>query len=499
MAKRLRVPHHRWWRRFWASIADRGQRFAALPPGNVVGLERVEQLTTSLLSERGEASGAALARELLAAFRELSREQRIQYYVFLAETFHPDEDRLAAAAQKYLEARSLESAAALARASEPPRQEVLRRINMADGGTAMLVALRGELHGMLHDRPSLKLLDDDLRHLFSSWFNRGFLELRRIDWQTSAAILEKLIAYEAVHEITGWKDLQRRLAADRRCFAFFHPALPDEPLIFVEVALANGLAGSVQDLLAQGTDEATSTARAAHADSAIFYSISNCQDGLRGISFGNLLIKQVVEELRDELPGVTHFATLSPVPGLRRWLTARLAAGEAPEVVLTDAERGALFDAARLPSTVRRDGAAAVGVALAALLRDDAWTQVMAACDALRPALVRMTAIYLTQAPHQGTRIDPVARFHLGNGARLERINWMANADTAGIAASYGIMVNYRYNPLKIEENHEAFARGHEVVRSGAVDALLSRDVPRPAPRRALHAFLTRRPRNTGR
>ncbi|MGH8113226.1 MAG: malonyl-CoA decarboxylase [Rhodanobacteraceae bacterium] len=498
MAKQL-LARRRWWLRLWASIADHGQRFAALPPSSVVGLERVEQLTKSLLSGRGEASGAALARELLTAFRLLSRDQRVQYYVFLAQTFHPDEDRLTAAAQQYLETRSLESAAVLARASEPPRQEVLRRINMADGGTAMLVDLRGELHDVLREQPSLRLLDDDLRHLFSSWFNRGFLELRRIDWQTSAAILEKLIAYEAVHEISGWKDLHRRLAADRRCFAFFHPALPDEPLIFVEIALTKGLAGSVQDLLAHDVDEATNAARVAHADSAIFYSISNCQDGLRGISFGNLLIKQVVEELRDELPGLTHFATLSPVPGLRRWVTARLESGETLDVMLTDAERSALMDVAQLPATMRQDGIASISAALATLLRDDAWTHVAVARSALRPALVRLTAIYLTRAPRKDTLIDPVAHFHLGNGARLERINWMANADAGGIAASYGIMVNYLYNPLKIEENHEAFARGHEVVRAPAVDALLSHDVPRPAPRRMLHTFIARHRRDTPR
>jgi malonyl-CoA decarboxylase len=230
---------------------------------------------------------------------------------------------LRAAAETYLSHPSAEAAALLAAGADPPRQELLRRMNMAPAGTSALVAMRKEIGARLRDEPILKLLDHDLKHLFASWFNRGFLELRRIDWQTPAAVLEKLIAYEAVHEIHGWDDLRRRLAPDRRCFAFFHPALPDEPLIFVEVALVDGLAGAVQPLLVQDGDDDAARERASRANTAIFYSISNCQDGLRGISFGNFLIKQVVEELKSELPHLIRFSTLSPVPGFRRWLTKR--------------------------------------------------------------------------------------------------------------------------------------------------------------------------------
>src|SRR6266478_1344657 len=297
-------------------------------------VDRVKQLAAILLSERGEASGAQVARELHHVLRALDPDDRHSFQRYLAKEFQPDTAALRTAAERYLADTTAEAAAALAQAADPPRQELLRLMNMAPGGTGTLIAMRSELTARLHDEPELKLLDADLRHLFASWFNRGFLELRRIDWQSPAAILEKLIAYEAVHEIHGWDDLRRRLAPDRRCFAFFHPALPDDPLIFVEVALVEGLAGAVQPLLVQDSDDDAARNRAARADTAIFYSISNCQDGLRGISFGNFLIKQVVEELQSELQHLTRFSTLSPVPGFRRWLTKRLASTSDPAAAL---------------------------------------------------------------------------------------------------------------------------------------------------------------------
>jgi malonyl-CoA decarboxylase len=321
----------------------------------------------------------------------------------------------------------------------------LRRMNMAPGGTSALVAMRKEIAGRLRDEPTLRLLDSDLKHLFASWFNRGFLELRRIDWQSPAAVLEKLIAYEAVHEIHGWDDLRRRLAPDRRCFGFFHPALPDDPLIFVEVALVEGLAGAVQPLLVQDSDDDAARNRAAPADTAIFYSISNCQDGLRGISFGNFLIKQVVEELKNELQHLTRFSTLSPVPGFRRWLTKRLAStGDAAAALLARIETSA----GRL-DTPEGD-------------------------DSLKPLIMRFCAAYLTRHASTKEPADPVARFHLGNGARLERINWLGNTAPRGIQESFGIMVNYLYDIETIESNHEAFVNDGTVMRSADVDALLA-------------------------
>src|SRR6266404_5729277 len=297
-------------------------------------LGRAKQLAATLLSERSEASAALVARQLNEVLRALDVNDRHGFQRYLAAEFQPDRAVLRAAAERYLADGTAEAAAALARAADPPRQELLRRINMAPGGISALMAMRSEIASWLRGEPELKLLDADLKHLFASWFNRGFIELRRLDWQTPAAVLEKLIAYEAVHEINGWDDLRRRLAPDRRCFAFFHPALPGEPLIFVEVALVQGLATAMPPLLARETDEEAARAQAASADTAIFYSISNCQDGLRGVAFGNLLIKQVVDELKAEFPQLKRFSTLSPVPGFRRWLGQRLANGSDPDAAL---------------------------------------------------------------------------------------------------------------------------------------------------------------------
>src|ERR1700731_33372 len=419
-----------------------GLRNEAERPTAAAGqLSRAKRLAASLLSERGEASGAIVARELHEVLRILVAEDRSDFLRFLATDFAPDSTVVRAAAETYLSDPSAEAAALLAQATDPPRQELLRRMNMAPGGTSALVAMRKEIAGRLRDEPTLRLLDSDLKHLFASWFNRGFLELRRIDWQSPAAVLEKLIAYEAVHEIRGWDDLRRRLAPDRRCFAFFHPALPDDPLIFVEVALVEGLAEAVQPLLVQDNDEDAARNRAAQADTAIFYSISNCQDGLRGISFGNFLIKQVVEELQAEFPQLKRFSTLSPMPGFRRWLMQRLADGSDP-------------DAALLPQ-----------------LESGGWWNDPAQSEKLHAPLLRLCARYLTRRP--SIRIDPVARFHLGNGARLERINWLGNTALRGIQESFGIMVNYLYDRDTINDNHEVFVRDGTVVRSAEVDALL--------------------------
>jgi malonyl-CoA decarboxylase len=404
----------------------------SLPVASPAALDKAKQLASALLSERGEASGAAVARELHQVLRALDAESRHGFQRYLATVFQPDPSALRAAAELYL-------ADTTAEAADPPRQELLRRMNMAPGGTGALIAMRSDITARLRNEPELKLLDADLRHLFASWFNRGFLELRRIDWQSPAAVLEKLVAYEAVHEIKGWDDLRRRLAPDRRCFAFFHPALPGEPLIFVEVALVEGLAASVSPLLSRDADQDAALARAMRADTAIFYSISNCQDGLRGVSFGNFLIKQVVEELQAAFPRLKRFSTLSPVPGFRRWITQR----NDPSVVV--------------PLGIESDG----------------WWHDPGQSETLRPAVMRLCARYLTRSPSDGNRIDPVARFHLGNGARLEQINWLGNTAPRAIQESFGIMVDYLYDHDSIEANHEAFVHDGTIARSPDVDALL--------------------------
>ena len=318
----------------------------------------------------------------------------------------------------------------MARVTEAPRQEFFRRLNLAPGGTAAIVAMRADLLDVVKDRPELTAVDDDIVHLFGAWFNRGFLVPRRIDWTTPATILEKIIEYEAVHEIHGWEDLKRRLdPADRRCYGFFHPSLVDEPLIFVEVALTRDTPASIQELLNEESagDEQTPT-------TAAFYSISNCQKGLAGISFGNFLIKQVVTDLAGELPSLKTFVTLSPIPTFTRWL---------------DLER-------------RDDKSTVLGgddlVALAAL--DDAeWPEDEEASSNLRNLITGLGAHYLVAGKTPGGRpLDPVARFHLGNGARLERVNWKGDVSDRGIAQSAGLMVNYLYDLKDIERNHEAFA-----------------------------------------
>jgi malonyl-CoA decarboxylase len=455
-----------WIDRLWVAVAERGRSFVAVPATTLAPLERARQLATALLSERGEASGAAVARELHAVLRGLDHDERLGFYRFLAAGFLPDERRLRAAAEAYLAQPSAERAAQLAEAAEPARQELLRRMNLSPGGTAALVAMRKDLLGRVRQEPALKPLDSDLRHLFASWFNRGFLELRRIDWETPAAILEKLIEYEAVHEVQGWDDLRRRLGPDRRCFAFFHPSLPGEPLIFVEVALVEGLATAVQPLLMRDRDEKAQRERTARADTAIFYSISNCQEGLRGVSFGNFLIKQVVEELKAELPHLIRFSTLSPVPTFRRWLEQR-AQADAADLLRPD-------ESAALRKAGEADAAADPAALLLSLLRREDWWEDRELVEALRRPLVRLCALYLTSAAGAGGTADPVARFHLGNGARLERINWLGNVAPRGIKESFGLMVNYLYDPDAIEANHEAFARDGAVVRSPAIDALLA-------------------------
>lgn len=460
-----------WFDRFLTSVADRGRALVRLPAEGGPALERALELVCSLASERGEASGAALAQALMEAYRALGAEDRLAFYAFLVEGFAPDPVALKAAAEAYCGDPGPTTAMELATAAEPPRRELLRRMNLAPKAMATLVGLRADVLNRLAARPELGPLDSDLKYLFTYWFNRGFLDLRRINWHTPAAILEKLIAYEAVHEITGWEDLRRRLAPDRRCFAFFHPALDDEPLIFVEVALVSGISDAIAPLL----DRENMPEKPTAPDTAIFYSISNCQFGLRGISFGNFLIKQVVEELKAEMPSLQRFSTLSPIPGFRSWLRRRIAADAEgifrPEDVAQFQETRK--DAQKKEGPKKEgDGEPALAETAAEMLKlleepgPDGWA-------GLKAPLMRLCATFLT-TPGQGNRPDdPVARFHLGNGARLERINWLADTSSRALRESYGMMVNYLYDPDSIEANHEAFIRQGQVVRSKPVSELL--------------------------
>ncbi|MFO1070235.1 MAG: malonyl-CoA decarboxylase [Geminicoccaceae bacterium] len=427
----------------WSSIADAGRELlrGRLGPRRRDGLDA---LCRHLLSTRGEASGAALAREVVEAYRSLTAEGRLAFFTGLAADHDVAPALVVAAAERYRDAPGPATLQALRRATESPRLELFRRMNMAPSGTRAIVRMRSELLDLLPDHPGLQGVDADLQALLTAWFNPGFLSLARIDWNSPASLLEKLVRYERVHRMQGLEDLRRRLAADRRCFAFFHPALPDEPLIFVQVALVEGLADRIQPLI----ERTAPIQDPAAADTAIFYSISNCQEGLRGVSLGNFLIKQVVADLQRELPQIRTWSTLSPIPGFRTWLAEELAS--AKDLALAADERTALE-----------------------ALDQPGWQADEAVTERLRPILLEACAVYLVRARQRGRARDPVARFHLGNGARLERLNWLGDTSDKGLAESAGLLVNYRYDPASIEKNHELFASTGEVVHAPAVKALL--------------------------
>lgn len=420
-----------------STVLERGARlvdFSGESDGD--GLAR---LCTELMSTRGEASGVALAAEILARYRGLQADGRLAFFRHLAEAYNPDGAAVLEAAEAYAGDPVPKALSALFAAAEPPRQELFRRLNLAPGGTEGLVRMRADLLPLLRAAPELAGIDHDFRHLLGSWFNRGFLVMRRMDWATPASLLEKIIAYEAVHHIGDWDELRRRVEpADRRCFAFFHPSMPDEPLIFVEVALTPEVPGSIQALLAPGRDVLTP----AQAKVAVFYSISNCQPGLAGVSFGAFLIKQVAQDLSDELPGLETFVTLSPVPGFTRWLRAE--AEHEPE------------------------GRAAGAVAD---LDAPGWLD---RADAAKADVMGLAARYFLEAKRpDGQPPDPVARFHLGNGAELEAMHWMGDISEKWIAQAAGLMVNYRYRLDRIEANHEAYVTGGEIKASRTVRGFL--------------------------
>ena len=408
--------------------------------------ENLVELCEDLLSGRGEASGVALAREILNRYAALTTGPRIAFFEALAERFGTDPARLEQAVAAWQAAPSDATAAEVHAASEPRRQELFRRINLAPGGTAALVRMREQLMDVLEHRDDLSAVDNDFVHLFSSWFNRGFLVLRRIDWSTPAIVLEKIIRYEAVHEIHDWQDLRGRIdPPDRRCFAFFHPALVDEPLIFVEVALTRDMPAAIAPILAKEREVAESD----KARTATFYSISNCQRGLMGVSFGSFLIKQVVEEVSREMPKLSAFVTLSPVTNFAAWLKHERA--EEKSAALTEADKAVLV-----------------------ALDQPGWWRNEEIAQQIQDTVMRAAAWYYVRARNaRGNPIDTVARFHLGNGARLERINWLADTSDRAMAQADGLMVNYLYDLDEIEKNHEVYADSRTVVASGTVQRLL--------------------------
>lgn len=377
----------------------------------------IEDMCRDLLGSSGEVSGMALARLILDGYAAKSDSEKRAFFNFLTAQLGIDPESVRSALDDYETKPDRATYGRFMSAAEPPRQELARRLNQVPGATARLVAMRADLLRLARETPAFSVLDLDFKHLFASWFNRGFLVLRPINWSSPADILEKIIAYEAVHAIDSWDDLRRRLAPkDRRCFGFFHPTMPDEPLIFVEVALSRGIPKAIHEVLSE--DRAVIDAH--QADTAVFYSISNCQDGLAGISFGNSLIKQVATDLALELPGVKTFVTLSPIPGLTRWL----------------AETGA-----PLPEDPEARRA--------------------------------LAASYLLEAKRaDASPYDPVARFHLGNGASVHAIHANADLSVNGQTQSGGVMVNYLYDLALISQNHERYESSRAISASPEVKAL---------------------------
>jgi len=432
-----------------------------LPEDDVVRLR--QQMLSCLDGRGGEVTARARAAELGRTYLALNQGGRERFLRLLASEFDTDHDAVdrccAALADATATAERIAAERALRAALLPPRVTLLRQFNALPEGVKFLVDRRAELIAIANGDPVLRGLADDLRDVLANWFDIGFLELQRITWDAPASLLEKLMAYEAVHEIRGWTDLKNRLEADRRCFAFFHPRMPDEPLIFVEVALVSGIAGNIETLL----DETAPMGNPQTADTAIFYSISNCQRGLVGISFGDFLIKRVVDALAAELPRLKTFATLSPLPAFRAWLAA-------------EAERGPLL----LPNEAKAVEAVSAGMDLAgaddALLRlldRPEWVDDLRIAGALREPLLRLAARYLLHArTPSGRALDPVAHFHLSNGARVEQLDWLGDRSPKGLQQSAGLMVNYLYRLGDIEANHEAYRDEGRVAASSTVRGL---------------------------
>jgi len=424
-------------------IVDMGRHYLD-SPGKRHSFDYVQEMCQTLLDRKGEASGTALAKEIINSYDKMKPEVKVRFLIMLTTEFAPDPEPIIQASKDYIKKQDAANLFNLNKVSEAPRLELLRLLNIAPGAMPSLVAMRLLLLNEIKKRPMLRPLETDMFHVLSSWFNRGFLSFQQIDWNTPAVILEKLIAYEAVHEIKGWRDLRRRLSEDRRCFAFFHPALLNEPLIFVEVAFTKGIAEKIQPLLELNKQNKKSPT----PDTAIFYSISNCQEGLKGISFGNFLIKQVVDSITKELPQIKTFSTLSPIPKFNKWLS-------------TDyiKRKTSIFTANEKKQ-----------------LSQDNWFNDEQIRKKLRKKITHICAIYLSQEKKRKNNkpFDPVTRFHLGNGAEIENINWDADISETGLKQSAGLMVNYKYNPLKIISNHESYVNEGKIILSSKVKKLLN-------------------------
>lgn len=401
--------------------------------------ERLIAACEVLMGRIGDAARVAVAEQALEAYAALDATQKATFFTQLRDGFNADPDAIRTSFAAYDANPSAATLVPLFNAAEPPRQNLLRRLNTAPGATLKLVGMRADLLNAMRDDPTLAPIDADFSHLFASWFNRGFLRIERIDWSTPAAVLEKIMGYETVHPMKGWQDLRRRLdPADRRFYAFFHPATGNEPLIFVEVALTRDTPAEIAPILT-----APRNTEAEDATTAVFYSINNTLQGLKGVSFGNFLIKQVVAELAAELPALTTFVTLSPAPGFAAWLVG----DKTPQTteLVTELELGA-------------------------------WLTDKDEAERLKPQVEAMAARYFTEARTKtGAPRDPVARFHLGNGAAAWRVNWPGDLSDGAVSRAHGLMINYLYEPARIEAQHEAFVRDGTIATGAPLAAILSR------------------------
>ena len=426
-----------------SSIADVGQKLFKKSVVKKNDLESIISLCDDLISNKGAAFGITVARDITDLYHTLSPDNKLLFFKKINEKFKPDHDKVNSAIETYKREQNDKNLFKLFVTSEGQRRELFRRMNMSPNGISTIVSLREDLLQILDDNKDLKPLDNDLRELFKSWFNPGFLKLTKITWDTKAAVLEKIIQYERVHKIKDMNELKRRLGEDRRFFSYFHPALDDEPIIFVQVALTNGLGKSIQEIMKP------TTGNEKKYDTATFYSISNCQEGLTRVTLGNFLIKRVVYEIQEELPNIKNFGTLSPIPGFRDWFTT-LDEGVIQNIL------------GKIPySTVSFLKSSSLKVGDGRIVSN-------------KKAIIKLVAHYLMNEKNKkDLPINDVCRFHLGNGAIIEDIVINANVSEVGFNRSFGVMVNYLYELKNIEKNHEDYVNNKNIIISDKLKKLI--------------------------
>ena len=426
-----------------SSIADIGQKLFGKSNLKKNDLDSIIVLCDELLSNKGAAFGITVARDITELFQELSLENKLLFFKKINEKYKPSHTLAGKAIEAYNKSKNDKNLSDLFKISEGKRRELFRRLNMAPNGTSIIVRLREDLLKFLSKNKELNSLDSDLRHLFRAWFNPGFLKLEKITWNTKAAVLEKIIKHERVHQMKDMNELKRRLGEDRRFFSYFHPALEDEPIIFVQVALTNGLGKSIQEIMRPLSKENKKY------DTATFYSISNCQDGLSRVTLGNFLIKRVVYEIQEELPHIKNFGTLSPIPGFADWCS-----------YLEEAKINNILDNTKNQNV--------------AFLKSKDLKIGDKRIIENKDAIMKLVTHYIVnEKNHKGLPINDVSRFHLGNGAIVEDIVINANVSEIGFKRSYGVMVNYLYELKNIEKNHEDYMNNNKVIVSDKIKKYL--------------------------